>query len=160
MAEIAEELRDKMSGLSDRELNRKVKELCGVDAMRTAIALMRQGGGGSIVNTASIVALMGFAKNPAYSAAKGGVAALTRSLAVAYAPFGIRVNAVAPGITKSPRVERSVSSGRISDTIQARHLSGFLECKDIAEKALFLASDQSSGMTGQILVADAGTTIS
>jgi NAD(P)-dependent dehydrogenase (short-subunit alcohol dehydrogenase family) len=137
----------------------------GVDLFGTwlcckhAAPLMRKGGGGAIVNTSSMVALVGFAKNPAYSAAKGGVAALTRSLAVAFAPFAIRVNAVAPGITRSPRVQRSVASGRISTVMQDRHLSGFLECEQIAEKAMFLASDAAAGMTGQVLVADAGATI-
>lgn len=122
------------------------------------VQLMEEGGG-AIVNTASIVAITGFARNPAYSAAKGGVAALTRSLAVAFAPIGVRVNAIAPGITRSPRVERSVAAGRVSRAIQDRHLSGFLECEQIARKALFLASDDAAGMTGQILVADAGATI-
>lgn len=137
----------------------------GVDLFGTwlcckhAALLMRKSGGGAIVNTSSMVALIGFAKNPAYSAAKGGVAALTRSLAVAFAPHGIRVNAVAPGITRSPRVQRSVASGRISEVMQGRHLSGFLECDQIAEKAMFLASDAAAGMTGQVLVADAGATI-
>ena len=121
--------------------------------------LIKASGGGAIVNTTSIVALMGFPANAAYSAAKGGVAALTRSLAVALAPDAIRVNAVAPGVTRSPRIEKSLSSGRISPALQSRHLSGFLECDEIAAKALFLASDMASGMTGQILVADAGVTI-
>ncbi len=121
--------------------------------------LIKASGGGAIVNTASIVALMGFPANAAYSAAKGGVASLTRSLAVALAPDRIRVNAVAPGVTRSPRVEKSLSAGRISQALQSRHLSGFLECDEIAAKALFLASDMASGMTGQILVADAGVTI-
>lgn len=122
------------------------------------VPLMRNGGG-AIVNTASIVAMTGFARNPAYSAAKGGVVALTRSMAVAFAPMGVRVNAVAPGITRSPRVERSVASGRVSRAMQERHLTGFLECEQIARKALFLASDDSAGMTGQALVADGGATI-
>ncbi len=136
----------------------------GVDLFGTwlcckhAAALMRDGGG-AIVNTSSMVALMGFPRHPAYSAAKGGVAALTRSLAVAYAPLGIRVNAVAPGITLSARVEKSVHSGRLSETLKSRHLTGLLECGQIADKALFLASAQSAGMTGHILVADSGATI-
>ncbi len=137
----------------------------GVDLFGTwlcckhAAPLIRKSGGGAIINTSSMVALIGFAKNPVYSAAKGGVAALTRSLAVAFAPHGIRVNAIAPGITRSPRVQRSVAGGRISKVIQDRHLSGFLECDQIAEKAMFLASDAATGMTGQVLVADAGATI-
>lgn len=122
-----------------------------------AIALLAAGS--AIVNTASIVGLIGFPRHPAYTAAKGGVAALTRSLAVAFAPRGIRVNAVAPGITRSARVERSIESGRIDAALQARHLTGFLECRQVAEKALFLACDASTGMTGQVLVADGGATI-
>lgn len=138
----------------------------GVDLFGTwlcckhGVPLIQATGGGAIVNTASIVATMGFAGSPAYSAAKGGIAALTRSLAVAFAPHRIRVNAVAPGITRSPRVKRSLAGGRLSEALQLRHLSGFLECEQIARKALFLASDESAGMTGQILVADAGATIS
>jgi len=137
----------------------------GVDLFGTwlcckhAAAHMQASGGGTIVNTSSIAALTGFAKNPAYSAAKGGVSALTRSLAVAFAEHGIRVNAVAPGITLSPRVEASVKSGRLSPAMQDRHLLGLLDCGKIANAALFLASDLSGGMTGQIVNVDSGAGI-
>jgi NAD(P)-dependent dehydrogenase (short-subunit alcohol dehydrogenase family) len=124
-----------------------------------AIPVMISGGGGSIVNTASIAAVMGIRKVSAYTAAKGGVVALTRSLAVQYGSQGIRVNVVVPGATLTDRVRDRVETN-MAPEIRARYAVGLLEPEQIANTAYFLASDLSSGITGQVLAADSGLTIS
>jgi NAD(P)-dependent dehydrogenase (short-subunit alcohol dehydrogenase family) len=113
---------------------------------RFAIPHLQTGGGGAIVNMASNVALMGVPGLDCYTSAKGGVAALTRSLAVTYAPDKIRVNAIAPSTT-------------LRD-LAAKNLLGPAEPIDIARMALFLASDEARMSTGAIFLAESGTTIS
>ena len=78
--------------------------------------------------------------------AKGGISAITRSLAVAYAPQRVRVNAIAPSATMTERADS--------------HLLGLIEPYDIASMALYLASDESRMVTGQVLPVDSGVTIS
>jgi NAD(P)-dependent dehydrogenase (short-subunit alcohol dehydrogenase family) len=127
---------------------------------RFGIPEMIKSGGGSVINAASIVALKGFAVSPSYTAAKGGVAALTRSLAVAYAPHRVRVNAIAPCVTKTARVQKHLADNPVVAQMERDHLLGLAEPIDIARAALYLASDDSRIVTGQILVADSGVTIS
>lgn len=117
-------------------------------------------GGGSVINMASNVALMGLAARTCYTAAKGGVAAITRSMAVDYAAHKVRVNAIAPATTRTPRVEKLLSNNPHVQNLTARQLFGICEPEDIAHMALYLASDESRVTTGQIMSVDGGVTIS
>jgi NAD(P)-dependent dehydrogenase (short-subunit alcohol dehydrogenase family) len=120
---------------------------------RFAIPVMEKGGGGSIINTTSIRAMIGTAGADAYTAAKGGVKALTQALALQWAHAGIRVNAIAPGVVLSERVRKLL---REDDPIFQKSLLGPSEPEDVAAMALFLASDESRRITGAILPVDSG----
>lgn len=115
--------------------------------------------GGSVINMTSMNALMGTPDRVCYTAAKGGVVSMTRSMAVGYAQYGIRVNAIAPGITRTPRVEASLDAGNILPQFIDRHLLGLAEPVDVAHMAVYLASDESRIVTGQILAVDSGITM-
>jgi NAD(P)-dependent dehydrogenase (short-subunit alcohol dehydrogenase family) len=108
----------------------------------------------------SNVALMGIAGRDCYTAAKGGVAAMTRSMAVEFAPQHVRVNAIAPSATMTDRVRKLVAGNAALDKLANSHLLGLIEPPDIANMALFLASDESRMVTGQIYPVDSGVTIS
>lgn len=127
---------------------------------RFGIPEIIRSGGGSVINVVSIVALRGFKVSPSYTAAKGGIAALTRSLAVTYAPQKIRVNAIAPCITKTARVLRHLETVPTVTAMADDHLLGLAEPLDIAQGALYLACDESRIVTGQILPVDSGVSIS
>jgi NAD(P)-dependent dehydrogenase (short-subunit alcohol dehydrogenase family) len=120
---------------------------------RHAIPVMVAGGGGSIINTTSIRALIGTAGADAYTAAKGGVRALTQALALQWAAHGIRVNAIAPGVILTERVRALL---REDDPIYRKSLLGASEPEDIARMALYLASDEARRVTGAILPMDSG----
>ena len=124
---------------------------------RHVIPHMVAQGGGSIINTTSIRALIGTAGADAYSAAKGGVIALTKALAMQWGAKGIRVNAIGPGIVLTERVQGLIAAGgAIDPTMHAKHVVGTLEPIDIAHMALYLASDESRRITGAILPAESG----
>jgi NAD(P)-dependent dehydrogenase (short-subunit alcohol dehydrogenase family) len=123
---------------------------------RYGIPHLIRGGGGSVINTSSIVALNGLPGRDAYTAAKGAIAALTRSMAAEYADANVRVNAIAPGITRTPRVEKIVQEMPQLQTILARHRLGLGSPIDIAHAALYLASEESRNLTGHVLVVDSG----
>lgn len=116
-------------------------------------------GGGSIINMSSMVALMALPNRDCYTAAKGGVAAMTRSMAVEYAPDRIRVNAIAPSLTLTPRVRQLITEREELRHLAARHLLGPGEPIDIAQMAVYLASDESRIVTGQVYPVDSGVTI-
>jgi NAD(P)-dependent dehydrogenase (short-subunit alcohol dehydrogenase family) len=120
---------------------------------RFAIPVMVEGGGGSIINTTSIRAMVGTAGADAYSAAKGGVRALTRALALQWAAHNIRVNAIAPGVILTERVKALL---REDDPIYQKSLLGASDPEDVAQMALYLASDESRRVTGAILPVDSG----
>ena len=137
------------------------RDLGGVwNCCRAALPGMVEAGKGAIVNASSMTALIGRDGADSYTAAKGAVASLTRSLAVEYAGDGIRVNAVAPGATLSPRVRARLEAGRFPQSLLDRHLHGLLEPIDIANVVVFLASDAARGLTGQVLAVDSGVSIS
>jgi len=118
-------------------------------------------GGGTVVNSTSVFALRGTHNKDAYTVAKGGVSALTRSMAVEYGAHNIRVNAVAPAATKTDRVMKLVADdGGIVQKTLDRQFLGWSEPEDVAKAALFLASDESRVITGQILAIDGGFTVS
>jgi len=126
---------------------------------RCAIPEILKSGGGAVINMASNLALMGIAGRDCYTAAKGGVAALTRALAVEFAPK-VRVNALAPSATMTERVKNLMAGNAAIDQLAKSHLLGLIAPEDIANAALFLASEDARMITGQILPVDSGVTIS
>lgn len=118
-------------------------------------------GGGAIVNMASSLGVIGMPKMPVYCATKGAVMSLTRNLAVDYGRENIRVNAICPGTTTSPRLEAYMASGQVSRAaLEAMAPLGRLaDCSEIADMAVFLASDAASYMHGASVVIDGGQTI-
>ena len=127
---------------------------------RFGIPAIARSGGGSVINMSSNVALMGVPGRDCYTAAKGGIAAITRSLAVAYAAQKVRVNAIAPSATMTERVKRLVAGNTALQKLADSHLLGLIEPEDIAHCALYLASNESRLVTGQVLPVDSGVTIS
>jgi NAD(P)-dependent dehydrogenase (short-subunit alcohol dehydrogenase family) len=127
--------------------------------MKHTIPAMRESRGGSIVNIASVYAMVGSPLGTAYSASKGAVRAVTRTAAVQYAPQGIRVNAVFPGFVESPMTRELHARPGMRETRIAQTPLGRLGVpEDIAWGILFLASDESRYMTGSELVIDGGLT--
>jgi NAD(P)-dependent dehydrogenase (short-subunit alcohol dehydrogenase family) len=127
---------------------------------RAAVPAMLDSGGGSIVNVASFVALVGAATAQiAYTASKGGVLALTRELAVEYARKGIRANSICPGPIETPLLAELLSDpARRERRLVHIPIGRFGRPEEIAKAALFLASDDASFVTGSALVVDGGIT--
>lgn len=123
---------------------------------RHAIPLMRLAKGGSIINMGSISAHRGLVGRDAYTAAKGGVTALSRSLAVEFASEGIRSNIIAPGAVLSERMERFIQEDERVRKAVSRHLLGLPDPEEVAATAVFLASSESAHMTGAVLALDGG----
>ena len=116
-------------------------------------------GGGSVINMTSNVALMALPGRDCYTAAKGGIASMTRSMAVEYAPHRIRVNAIAPSVTLTERVKRLLAGNKNIEKLASSHLLGMGQPIHIANMAVYLASDEAEITTGQILSVDSGVTI-
>lgn len=128
---------------------------------RHAIPAIIQAGGGSVINMSSLAALKGVPTH-VYSAAKGGVISLTKSLAAVYAGRGVRTNAICPGFVLSSRVKGRFGAGGESSVIELtrkRYPFGVGEPIDIAQIALFLASNESRMVNGAILPAEGGMSI-
>lgn len=125
-----------------------------------AIPHMIAGGGGAIVNATSITALQGTKGKDAYTAAKGAIIALTRSMAVEFAEHRVRVNAVAPAGTLTERVAARVGNSDRTSLRPEHHLLGMSDPKDVAYAVLYLASDEARTTTGHILAVDSGVSIS
>ena len=136
------------------DVNLKGVYLCA----KHAIPAMIRGGGGSIINTASLAGTRGSRQSHAYAMAKGGVIALTQSLAVTYGPQGIRANAIAPGAIDTPMLR----GGGLMDDAAERAMMPHLPlgrvglAEDVARVALFLASDESAYVTGTVQIVDGG----
>lgn len=126
-----------------------------------AIPALLRSGGGSIINVASFVALVGCSvPQDAYTASKGGVIALTKSLAVQFGPRGVRTNAIAPGPIETPLLmswllTNPEAKQRRLDRIP---MGRFGRPEDIVQMALFLASDEATWVNGSVLVVDGGIT--
>lgn len=117
---------------------------------------MLAAGSGSIVLTATVDALIGQAGIDAYTAAKGGVVAMTRSTAAGLSPHGVRVNAICPGFVDTPHQAPFLADPALRAQIERLHLMPVLDPVDVAELAVFLASDRARHMTGGIHVVDSG----
>ena len=129
---------------------------------RFAIPAMRASGGGSIINIASFVALLGCSvPQDAYTASKGAVLSLTRSLAVQFGPDGIRTNAICPGPVETPLLMDWLVKDEEAKRIRlARNPSGrFGKPEEIVHMAVYLASDESRWTNGAQLVVDGGITV-
>ncbi len=117
-------------------------------------------GGGSVINASSMYALKGIPNRDAYTAAKGAITALTKSMAVEFAPHKVRVNAVAAAGTTTERVRKRMEAGGIAQKVLDAHLLGLSDPMDVAQAVLYLASDESRTTTGHVLTVDSGLTIS
>jgi NAD(P)-dependent dehydrogenase (short-subunit alcohol dehydrogenase family) len=140
----------------------KIREvnLDGVVRMaRDGFPLLSQSKTASLINVASVMGHKGLRQLAGYSATKGAVAALTRALAVEYAPYGIRVNSLSPGFVETALTERVLKNPAFhKGLIERTLLKRFGTATDIAKGALFLASEDSAYMTGAELVIDGGMT--
>ncbi len=126
--------------------------------MRYAIPHMLKTGGGSIVNTASMAAITAFPQMPGYTASKGGVAALTRVTAAEYASRNIRVNAIAPGAIDTGMTQ-ALPTDYLDGAVKATLMGRIGTPMEIANTALFLASDEASFITGVMIPVDGGYTV-
>ena len=135
------------------DLNMTSVFLCSREAARH----MLESGGGSIINTASIMSFSSFPRRLAYGATKAAVVMMTRMLAAEWAPT-IRVNAVAPGYTRTEMVEKLQAEGRIDlDAIEHRTpLRRIARPDEMAGAYTFLASDEASYVTGETIAVDGG----
>lgn len=112
---------------------------------------------GAIVNFSSLAHAFGWPRRLPYSVAKAGIDALTRTLAVEWAEFGLRVNAIAPGYINTPLVVKATENGYLDPTIVDMHAMGrFGDPNEIATGVKFLLSDDASFITGEILTIDGG----
>jgi len=126
-----------------------------------AIPFLRRAGRGAIVTIASTHAFLGLPGRAAYAASKAGLLALTRVLAVELARANIRVNAVAPGFTRTPMVEEALREGSVSEAsmLERIPIGRLAEPAEIARVVCFLSSEDASYVTGQCVVVDGGWTI-
>lgn len=124
-----------------------------INAVMPAVKIMKEQGGGCIINTSSMVSICGQPSGVAYPTSKSAVNGMTWSLARELGPSGIRVNAVAPGITKTDMVA-ALPEKMIQPLINAIPLRRVGEPEDVANAFLFLASDMAAYVTGEILSVD------
>ena len=140
----------------ETELMFRINVIAVIELVQLCSRLMARTGGGSIVNIASVTAVLGSPGQSAYSATKGAIMSFTKSAAKELAPQGIRVNAVAPGIVKTERFAELYESdgAKIDKRISRIGLGRLGTPGDIANACAFLASDRSSYISGQILGVD------
>ncbi len=130
---------------------------------RAALAPLRRAGGGSIINIGSVLSLVGMKKRAAYAAAKGGVALLTKAMALDHAHEKIRVNCICPGLVETDMIQ-NIMAGQPDPAAFRRQraeqipLGRIGQPEDVAHLAVFLASDESSWLTGAALPLDGGLT--
>ncbi len=126
--------------------------------MKYEIIQMLNQGGGAIVNTASVMGLVGGSRSPAYGATKHGVVGLTKTGAVDYAQESIRINAVCPGYIRTPMIEQGILSDPVAEErVVSRHPMHRLGTpEEIAEAVVWLCSDAASFVTGTAMTVDGG----
>ncbi len=135
------------------DVNLKGAFLAARDAAKAMVA---RGVGGAIINITSIVAVSGAVRGVHYAASKGGLVGLTRAAALELAPHGIRVNAIAPGLTDTAQPRHGSSEEELADMAAAMPLGRLITPDEIADAAVFLASDESRQMTGQTIHVNGG----
>ncbi len=123
---------------------------------RRTIPEMLKTGGGSIINISSVRAVIGTHGADAYTASKGGVLAMTRAMAMQWAPHNIRANVMAPGVVLTERVAAFIKP---DNPIYQKSLLGPSDPQDVANLALYLASDESRKVTGAVMRLDGGASI-
>lgn len=140
----------------ETELMFRINVIAVLELIQLVSRLMARNGGGSIVNIASVTAVLGSPGQVAYSATKGAIIAMTKSAAKELAPQGIRVNAVAPGIVKTERFSElyEANGEKIDERIGRIALGRLGTPEDIANACSFLASDRASYISGHILGVD------
>ncbi len=140
----------------------EVNLLSTVNVCRAALPHLVEQGGGRVVNISSDAGRVGAAGDAIYSAAKGGVISLTKSLALEFARHGITVNCVSPGPTDTPMLRQfsAEAEGIVERLIKMTPLRRLGQPEDIAAAVLFLASDRASHITGQVLSVSGGLTMS
>ena len=129
--------------------------------MKHEIDIMLDHDGGSIVNISSILGKVGFARAPAYTAAKHGLIGLTKAAALEYSDQGVRVNAVCPGFIETPMLDRAgiTTDEDTRQSIVALHPIGRLgTSEEVAEAIVWISSDEASFVTGHSLLVDGGYT--
>lgn len=129
--------------------------------MKYGLTQMKKQKSGVIINTSSTAGLVGFENIPPYTAAKGALVQLTKSAAMEYAPFGIRVNAIAPSVVKTQLVEHFIEESEDPEATEAgfdelNPLPGWIQPEDVASAVAFLASDEARYITGHTLPIDGG----
>ena len=135
------------------DVNLKGAFLAARDAVNAMVA---RGVAGAIVNIASIVAVGGAIRGVHYAASKGGLVGLTRAAALELAPHGIRVNAIAPGLTDTAQPRYGNTDEELAEMARAMPLGRMVTHDEIADAAVFLASDESRQMTGQTIHVNGG----
>ena len=124
---------------------------------KKVLPIMLSQGKGKIINVASIAGLVGFSNLGAYCASKGGIIALTREMALEYAPQKINVNCIAPGVIKTAMTKEMLADETTRKSLESSTPYPRLgEPEDIAQAAVYLASDESDFVNGEILVVDGG----
>lgn len=124
---------------------------------RAVLPQMRASGGGSIVNIASVLSLLGARNRVAYAASKGAVMAMTKAMALDHAAENIRVNCICPGIVATEMVEKFNTDEAARRQRVAMHPMGrFGQPEDVASAAVFLASDEAGWTTGSVITVDGG----
>nr|MBS0038403.1 SDR family oxidoreductase [Saprospiraceae bacterium] len=153
---VPSDIQDSAEGDWERTINVNLKGvwLC----MKNQIPIMLKQGGGAIVNCASIAGLVGFPSLAPYVASKHGVVGLTKTAALETAQKGIRVNAICPGVIKTPMIDRFTGKQKEAEQafIEKKPMGRMGEPEEVAHPVLWLCSDQASFVTGQAVAVDGG----